>query len=289
MGNTIKIGNRLVGEGQPCFIVAEIGINHNGSLDLVRKLIAGSVIAGCDAVKFQKRTVDVVYTAEELARSRENPFGKTNGDLKRGLEFEKDQYETIDAYSKGHTILWFASAWDEASVDFLEQFNPPCYKIASASLTDDNLLKHHRQYDRPMIISTGMSTLDEIDHAVDILGTENLLIMHCTSTYPSKPEELNLQVIQTLKERYQVPVGYSGHETGLATTMAAVAMGACCIERHITLDKSLWGSDQSASIDISDFMQLVRDIRTFEIAHGDGVKCVYDSEITIRTKLRRVG
>ncbi|MEM1251139.1 MAG: N-acetylneuraminate synthase family protein [Cyanobacteria bacterium P01_H01_bin.21] len=289
MGSTIKIGGHLVGEGQPCFIIAEIGINHNGSLDLARKLIAGSAIAGCDAVKFQKRTVDVVYTAADLARPRENPFGKTNGDLKSGLEFGKDQYKTIDAYSKGHNILWFASAWDEASVDFLEQFNPPCYKIASASLTDDNLLKHHRHYGRPIIISTGMSTLDEIDHAVDVLGTEDLLIMHCTSTYPSKPEELNLQVVQTLKERYQVPIGYSGHESGLATTMAAVAMGACCIERHITLDRNLWGSDQSASIDIAEFMQLVRDIRIFEIARGDGVKRVYDSEISIRTKLRRVG
>ncbi|MEM7065951.1 MAG: N-acetylneuraminate synthase family protein [Cyanobacteria bacterium P01_B01_bin.77] len=289
MGNTIKIADRLVGDDQPCFIIAEIGINHNGSLDLVRELIAGSATAGCDAVKFQKRTVDVVYTAADLARLRDNPFGTTNGDLKRGLEFSKDQYKIIDGYSQEHGILWFASAWDEASVDFLEQFNPPCYKIASASLTDDKLLKHHRQYGRPMIISTGMSTLDEIDHAVDILGTENLLIMHCTSTYPSKPEELNLQVIHTLKERYQVPIGYSGHESGLATTMAAVAMGACCIERHITLDRSLWGSDQSASIEVSEFLQLVKDIRTFEIARGDGVKQVYSSEIPIRAKLRRVG
>ena len=289
MGKTIQIGDRLVGEGHPCFIIAEIGINHNGDLDLALKLIAEAAIAGCDAVKFQKRTVDVVYTPEDLARPRENPFGATNGALKRGLEFGQEQYQMIDAYSKAHNILWFASAWDEDSVDFLEQFAPPCYKIASASLTDDNLLKHHRQCNRPIIASTGMSTLAEIDHAVDVLGTDNLMLMHCTSTYPSIPEELNLRVIQTLKQRYQIPIGYSGHETGLTTTAAAVAIGACAVERHITLNRNLWGSDQSASIEISELLQLVRDVRTIETAQGDGVKKVYDSELPSRQKLRRVG
>ena len=289
MGQTIQIGDRFVGEGQPCFIIAEIGINHNGDLDVVRKLITGAETAGCNAVKFQKRTIEVVYTPEDLARPRENPFGSTNGDLKHGLEFGPEQYQIIDAYCKAHNILWFASAWDEGSVDFLEKFNPPCYKIASASLTDDNLLKHHRQYNRPIIASTGMSTLEEIDHAVDVLGTDNLILMHCTSTYPAKPEELNLRAIQALKERYSVPVGYSGHETGLATTAAAVAIGACAIERHITLDRNLWGSDQSASIEMSELLQLVQDVRAIETAQGDGVKKVYDSELPIREKLRRVG
>ncbi len=288
MANIVKIGKHQIGEAQPCFVIAEIGINHNGDLDLTRKLIAAATIAGCDAVKFQKRTVDVVYTPEELKRPRENPFGATNGDLKRGLEFGKEQYQEIADCCQTHDILWFASAWDEASVDFLEGFRPPCYKIASASLTDDSLLKHHRQYDRPIILSTGMSTLEEIDHAVEVLGTENLILMHCTSTYPSQPQELNLRAIQTLKDRYQVPVGYSGHETGLATTVAAIAMGACVVERHITLSKTLWGSDQSASIEVPALLQLVQDIRMVEAAQGDGVKRVYDSERPILEKLRRV-
>ena len=289
MKQTVKIGDRLVGENQPAFIIAEIGINHNGSLELAKKLIAAAVVAGCDAVKFQKRTVDVVYTPEELARPRENPFGSTNGDLKYGLEFGRAEYQEIAAYCKSNNILWFASAWDEASVDFLEQFEPPCYKIASASLTDDNLLKHHRSYQRPIILSTGMSNLKQIDHAVEILGTNNLIIMHCTSTYPSQPAELNLRAISTLKERYGVPIGYSGHETGISASIAAVALGACAIERHITLDRTMWGSDQSASLESQDFIQLVKNIRTVETALGDGVKRVYDSEMPIIKKLRRVG
>ena len=289
MNQTVKIGDRLVGENQPAFIIAEIGINHNGSLDIAKKLIAAAVVAGCDGVKFQKRTLDVVYTPEDLARPRENPFGSTNGDLKYGLEFGKEEYQEIAAYCKSNNILWFASAWDEASVDFLEQFEPPCYKIASASLTDDNLLKHHLQYQRPIILSTGMSTLEQIDRAVEILGTDNLIIMHCTSTYPSQPAELNLKAISTLKERYGVPIGYSGHETDLSASIAAVALGACAVERHITLDQTMWGSDQAASLESQDFIQLVKNIRTVETALGDGVKRVYDSEIPIIKKLRRVG
>src|SRR4051812_37736305 len=176
MSKTVKIGDRTVGEGQPCFIVAEIGINHNGDLDTARKLVSAALLAGCDAVKFQKRTVDVVYTPQELAQPRPNPFGPINGDLKRGLEFGAEQYQAIDEYCKMHNILWFASCWDEASIDFIEQFNPPCYKIASASLTDDNLLRHHRRYRRPVILSTGMSTIEQIDHAVEVLGTDDLVL-----------------------------------------------------------------------------------------------------------------
>jgi N-acetylneuraminate synthase len=288
MTKPVRIGIKLVGPGQPCFMTAEIGINHNGDIDLARKLIAASVTAGCDAVKFQKRTVKVVYTKEELARARENPFGPTNGDLKRGLEFGEAQYRAIDEYCKLHGIIWFASCWDEASIDFCEKFNPPCYKVASATLTDDGLLKHHRNTGRPIILSTGMSTIEQIDHAVDILGTENLIILHTTSTYPSKPEELNLRCLVTLMERYKVPVGYSGHEVGLNTSVAAAVLGACMIERHITVDRAMWGSDQAASIEPHGFSRLVRDIRTIESALGDGEKVVYDSEVPIRDKLRRV-
>ena len=228
MNQTIKIGDRLVGDNQSNFVIAEIGINHNGNLDTAKKLIAAAVVAGCDAVKFQKRTVDVVYTSEDLARPRENPFGTTNSDLKYGLEFSQADYQEISTYCESNNILWFASAWDEASVDFLEQFKPPCYKIASASLTDDNLLKHHLRYQRPIILSTGMSTIEQIDRAVEILGTEKLIIMHCTSTYPSQPAELNLRTIATLKERYNVPIGYSGHETDIAASIAAVGFGCLC-------------------------------------------------------------
>ena len=289
MAESVQIGNRLVGAGQPCFIVAEIGINHNGELDTARKLISAALLAGCEAVKFQKRTVEVVYKPEELAQPRPNPFGPTNGDLKRGLEFGVEQYEAVDQYCKLHDILWFASCWDEASVDFIEQFDPPCYKVASASLTDDNLLRHHRRYDRPIILSTGMSTVEQIDHAVEILGTDKLILMHTTSTYPSQLEELNLKAIHTLWERYGVPVGYSGHEVGLPTTVAAAVMGACMVERHITLDRAMWGSDQAASVEPQGFAKLTRDIRAIEKAIGDGVKRVYESEVPVMNKLRRVG
>jgi N-acetylneuraminate synthase len=288
MATKVKIGNRLVGDGEPCFIAAEIGINHNGSVDLAKKLVSAAAVAGCDAVKFQKRTIEVVYTPEELAKPRETPFGETNGDLKRGLEFDREKYREVDAYCRSQGILWFASCWDEASVDFMEPFDPPCYKIASASLTDDHLLRHHRKTGRPIIISTGMSTIEEIDHAVEVLGIKDLIILHCTSTYPSKPEELNLAAIPVLKERYGVPVGYSGHEVGLQTTEAAVALGACCVERHITLDRAMWGSDHAASVEPQGLMRLVRDIRVIEKAMGDGNKIVYPSEVPIRSKLRRV-
>lgn len=289
MANAVKIGDRFIGDNQPCFIVAEIGINHNGDISLAKQLIHAARQSNCDAVKFQKRTIDVVYSPEELAMPRENPFGDTNGDLKRGLEFDAEDYKLIDEYCRSNGIIWFASCWDEESVDFLEDLRPPCYKIASASLTDDNLLKHHRRTGRPMILSTGMSTMEQVDHAVEILGTDDLILMHCTSTYPSKPEELNLKAIRALKDRYAVPVGYSGHEVGLATSVAAATLGACIIERHITLDRAMWGSDQAASVEPQGFSRMARDIRVIERALGDGVKKVYDSEIPIIKKLRRVG
>lgn len=284
----VTIGNRRVGPNQPTFFIAEIGINHNGDLNLAKTLITSAKGAGCDAVKFQKRTVDVVYSAEELARTRESPFGTTNGELKRALEFGAEEYAEIDGLCRDLDIPWFASCWDEASVDFIERYNPCCYKIASACLTDSNLLRHHQRTGKPIILSTGMSSLEQIDRAVEVLGTKNLILAHCTSTYPAKIEELNLRVIGTLIDRYQVPVGYSGHEVGLYTSLAAVTLGACMIERHITLDRTMWGSDQAASVEIHGIARLVKDIRAVEQALGDGVKRIYDSEVPIMKKLRRV-
>ena len=285
----VRIGNTAVGDGQPCYVIGEIGINHNGDLEIARKLLDVASVAGANAVKFQKRTVDVVYSAEELNRPRENPFGPTNGDLKRGLELGLDAYKQIDEHCRAKGMTWFASCWDQASVDFIEQFNPPVYKIASASLTDDNLLRHHKKTGRPLIISTGMSTLAQCDHAVEVLGTANLVILHTTSAYPAKIADLNLKMIPTLRARYGVPVGYSGHEVGLATSYAAAALGACMIERHITLDRAMWGSDQAASVEPQGLMKLVRDVRTIELGLGDGVKRVTDDEVPIMKKLRRVG
>ena len=286
---SVRIGEREVGPEHPTFVVAEIGINHNGSLKTAMQLIDAAVAAGCDAVKFQKRSVGVVYSAEELARPRESPFGLTNGDLKRGLEFDADQYAEIDRYCKGKRVMWFASCWDEASVDLIEQFKPPCYKIASASLTDDNLLRHHRTVGRPLIMSTGMSTLEQIDHSVEVLGQRDLVLLHTTSTYPSEVTDLNLRAIPRMSERYGIPIGYSGHEVGLYTTLAAMALGACVLERHITLDRAMWGSDQAASVEPQGFARLIKDIRAVEAAMGDGVKKVYASEVPIMKKLRRVG
>lgn len=287
--NFVQIGNKKIGDDYPCFVVAEIGINHNGSTEIAKQLIDVAVEAGCDAVKFQKRTIEVVYTQEELSRPRENPFGPTNGDLKRGLELDIDEYKEIDSYCKKRGIIWFASCWDEKSLDFISQFDPPCYKIASASITDDNLMRYHRSKNKPLILSTGMSDMAIIRHAVDILGTDNLIIMHCTSTYPSAPEELNLKGILTLKKNFDVPVGYSGHEVGLYTTFAAAVLGACMVERHITLDRAMWGSDQAASVEPQGIKRLVKDIRSWELSKGDGHIRIYNSEIPIMKKLRRVG
>lgn len=287
--NLVRIGSKLVGDGQPCYVIAEIGINHNGDIDLAKRLISVAVGAGCDAVKFQKRTVDVVYTAEELAKPRESPFGATNGDLKRGLEFESEEFQEIDRYCREVNISWFASCWDEASVDVVGHFDVPCFKIASASLTDDNLLRHTRAKGKPIVLSTGMSTLEEIDHAVKVLGKDDLIILHSCSTYPAYYEELNLRVMQTLRERYRVPIGYSGHETGLPSSVAAAVMGACMLERHITLDRSMWGSDHAASLEPNGITRLVRDVRLIEKSMGDGVKRVLEREQPVIKKLRRVG
>ncbi|MFC6644711.1 N-acetylneuraminate synthase family protein [Granulicella cerasi] len=286
---SVRIGKRELGPGLPCYIIAEIGINHNGDLDLAKRLISVAVAAGCDAVKFQKRTVEVVYSAKELSAPRPNPFGTTNGDLKRGLEFDELDYAEIASFCQQVKIDWFASPWDEASVDFMEHFDTPAYKVASASLTDDNLLRRIRRTGKPVIASTGMSTYDEIDHAVRVLGTDDLVLLHTTSTYPAQYGELNLRAIPSMAERYGVPVGYSGHETGIPTSVAAAVLGACCVERHITLDRAMWGSDQAASLEPNGISRLVRDIRLCEQSMGDGIKRVYDEEIPVMQKLRRVG
>ena len=284
----VKIGNKTVGDGHPVFFTSEIGINHNGNIEIVKKLIDVAQETGCDAVKFQKRTIDIVYTKEELTKPRENPFGPTNGDLKRGLEFGEKEYKEINRYCRKKKIMWFASCWDELSVDFIDQFDPSCYKIASAFLTDDNLLEYTRAKGKPIIMSTGMSTMKQIQHAVDILGKKDLVLLHCTSTYPSKLEELNLRVIQTLKKKFDCPVGYSGHEVGVPSSIVAVTLGACLVERHITLDRSMWGSDQAASLEPKGLKMLVENLKELPIVIGDGVKKVYPSEIPIIEKLRRV-
>lgn len=288
MTNEIQISNKLIGDNHECFITAEIGINHNGSLNIAKHLIDMAKETGCDAVKFQKRTIDVVYTKEELAKERQSVFGNTNGDLKRGLEFNQQQYEEIDKYCKAKNIIWYASCWDEESVDFIEQFNVPCYKISSASLTNDKLLKYTKKTGKPILLSTGMSTLEQIDHAVDVLGKENLLIYHCTSTYPTFNHEINLKVIPELKKRYNCPIGFSGHEKGILPSIISVLYGACAVERHITIDRTLWGSDQAASLEYQGIYRIVRDIHQLKTIAGDGIKRVYDSELPIIEKLRKV-
>jgi len=284
----VKVENKRVGDGEPTFIIAEIGINHNGDINIAKKLIDMAVFAGCDAVKFQKRTIELVYTPEELARPRENPFGPTNGDLKRGLEFGEKEYQEIGSYCKQKDIIWFVSPWDVKSVDFLERFDVPCYKIASPSLTDDELLKQIKSKGKPIILSTGMSTVEQIKHAVEVLGEENLILLHCTSTYPSKIEELNISVIPWMKKTFDCPVGYSGHETGVVQSIIAVLSGANVVERHITLDRAMWGSDQPASLEPNGLNRMVRDIRLIPTCLGDGEKRVYESEKPIIQKLRKV-
>ena len=287
MSPELFLGDRAVGIGQPCFVVAEIGINHNGDLDVAKKLIDAAALAGCDAVKFQKRTPEVCVPADQQEVERDTPWGRmTYLEYRHRVEFEVEEYSAIDAYCRERGLLWFASCWDAPSVDFIERFSPPCYKIASASLTDDTLLQHHVGTDRPLILSTGMSTIEEIRHAVSLVDRDRLLLAHSTSSYPCNPDELNLRMVPSLAKEFGVPVGYSGHEVGLPTTYAAVALGACFVERHITIDRAMWGSDQSASVEPWGFMRLVRDIRTIERAFGDGEKRVYESERAARERLR---
>jgi N-acetylneuraminate synthase len=286
----ILVGERLIGDGHPVFVIAEIGINHNGSMEIAKKIIEGAKAAGCDAVKFQKRTPEVCVPKDQWNIERDTPWGRmTYIDYRYKVEFGKKDYDEIDKFCRRLGILWFASCWDIESVDFMEDFNPPIFKTSSASLTDTELLIRHAKLEKPVIVSTGMSTMEEIENGVDDFGLDNLMIAHSTSSYPCKYEDLNLKMISTLMNQYtNTPIGYSGHETGLSPTWAAVALGAAFVERHITLDRAMWGTDQAASVEVDGFHRLVRNIRDIEIALGDGIKKVYDSELDARNKLRKV-
>jgi N-acetylneuraminate synthase len=290
MVRAIKLGNRTVGDGQPAYIIAEIGINHNGDLHVAKQMIDAAVHAGADAVKFQKRTPEICTPPEQQKQMRETPWGYiTYLEYRCKVEFDEKQYREIDRYCKEKGIAWMVSIWDEPSVRFMERFDTPAYKVPSASLTDHELLKHVRNTGKPMILSTGMSTLQQIHKAVDVIGGDNLAILHCTSTYPCEPEELNLKVVESLRREFpNNPIGYSGHEVGLVPSAVAVALGACVVERHLTLDRAMWGSDQAASVEPGGFERLVKYIRVTEAALGDGVKRVYDSEKASMSRLRRV-
>jgi N-acetylneuraminate synthase len=279
----------MVGDGHPTYIIAEIGINHNGSLEIAKKMIDAAVHAGVDAVKFQKRTPEICTPPEQRNQMRETPWGYiTYLDYRYKVEFNDADYAEINRYCRERGIQWFASVWDEPSVDFLEPFDPVCYKVPSASLTDHALLRHLKNTGRPIILSTGMSTMDQIFSAVGIIGQERSIITHATSAYPCDPNELNLRMVETLRQTFTCPVGYSGHEVGLIPSVVSVAMGACLIERHITLDRAMWGSDQAASVEPGGFERLVKYVRVTEQALGDGVKHVYASELSSMKKLRRV-
>jgi N-acetylneuraminate synthase len=286
----VHVGGRWVGEGEPVFVIAEIGINHNGSLELAKKLIDGAVLSGADAVKFQKRTPEKCVPREQWQVERDTPWGRmTYIDYRRRMEFGEAEFGAIDRHCRERGILWFASSWDDESVDFMERFDPPCHKAASASLTDHDLLRKMRSTGRPLMLSTGMSTMQEIEKAVAAVGEGPLLLAHATSTYPCPLGDLNLRMVHTLKRQFaECPIGYSGHETGLAPTWAAVALGATFVERHITLDRAMWGSDQAASVEIGGLMRLISNIRDIERSFGDGVKRVYAGELPQIEKLRRV-
>ncbi|TNC27450.1 N-acetylneuraminate synthase family protein [Amycolatopsis alkalitolerans] len=289
MTSAVRIGEAEVGAGHPVYTVAEIGINHNGDVEIAKQLIEIAARVGADAVKFQKRTPDIATPPDMRDTLRDTPWGRmTYLDYRYRVEFGAAEYEEIGRYCKELGVAWFASPWDVPSVEFLERFDVVTHKVASASLTDLDLLKALRDTGKPIIASTGMSTMDEIDSAVAVLGTERLVLLHATSTYPCPPEEANLRMIGTLAERFGVPVGYSGHERGLQVSVAAVALGACMVERHVTLDRTMWGSDQAASLEPEGLRRLVRDIRTVEVALGDGVKRVFPGEEAPRRRLRRV-
>lgn len=270
------------------FIIGEIGINHNGNLDIAKQLIDWASLAGADAVKFQKRTVEKVYTKEELDRYRESPWGTTNREQKMGLEFGKDEYDEIDRYCKEKSIEWFASAWDVDSQAFLATYNLKYNKIASAMLTKMDFLEMVAKEGKYTFISTGMSSMEEIDAAVNVFKKYGcpFELVHCNSTYPMKNEDANLEMMNTLKAKYGCKVGYSGHETGRIVSFAAAVMGASSIERHITLDRAMYGSDQAASLEVQEFHKLVREIKLLPVIMGDGKKVLSDAEKEVRKKLR---
>ncbi|MBO9625334.1 MAG: N-acetylneuraminate synthase family protein [Microbacterium sp.] len=287
---TVSIGSRVIGGGRPAYVIAEIGLNHNGDVEIAKRLIDVAAKAGADAVKFQKRTPEISTPEHMRDVLRETPWGTmTYLEYRRRVEFGRDEYIEIGDHATMQGLDWFASPWDVPSVEFLEDLGVVAHKVASASLTDTELLQALRDTGKPVILSTGMSTSAQIDRALDTLGTDRVVLMHATSTYPLEPEEANLRVIATLRDRYPgIPVGYSGHERGLQISLAAVALGAVAVERHITLDRTMWGSDHAASLEPTGLEHLVRDIRVIETALGDGVKRVFESERAPMAKLRRV-
>lgn len=288
MTECIEIAGRQVGPGHPCFVIGEIGINHNGDLELAQRLIDVAASVGCNAVKFQKRTPEICVPDEQRDARRDTPWGRiTYLEYRHRVEFDRAQYESIDEYCREKDILWTASCWDFPSLEFIESFDPPFHKVASAMLTYDELLEAYADCDHPLIVSTGMSTLPQIDHAAEVLDDRlPWMFLHCTSTYPASASEINLRMMDTLRSRFGRPVGYSGHEVGLQISLAAVARGADVLERHMTLDRAMWGSDQAASVEPQGMARLVRDVRVIEEALGDGIKRVYEDEIPVRTKLR---
>ena len=289
MTSTLQIGRSTIGEGHPVYVIGEIGLNHNGDVGIAKQLIDVAAVAGAQAVKFQKRTPDISTPEHMKQVPRETPWGTmTYLEYRYRVEFEREQYEEIGAHAADRGLDWFASPWDEPAVDFLEDLDVVAHKVASASVTDKGLLQRLADTGKPIILSTGMSTIEQIDAAVEILGTDRLLMLHATSTYPLPPEEANLLMIDTLRRRYDVPVGYSGHEPGLQISLGAVAMGAVAVERHITLDRAMWGSDHAASLEPHGLMSLVRDIRILGTARGDGVKRIFPGELAPLSKLRRV-
>lgn len=286
----LRIDGTAVGSGAPVYVIAEIGLNHNGDVELAKRLIDVAADAGAQAVKFQKRTPEISTPAHMRDVPRQTPWGEmTYLEYRYRVEFDREQYIEIGDHATLRGLSWFASPWDEPSVDFLEDLGVSAHKVASASVTDTGLLTRLAATGKPIILSTGMSTLEQIDRAVGILQDSPLAILHATSTYPLPAEEANLRMIASLGERYpDVPIGYSGHETGLQISLAAVALGASLVERHITLDRAMWGSDHAASLEPHGFSNLVRDIRIIETAMGDGVKRVFPGELAPLAKLRRV-
>jgi N-acetylneuraminate synthase len=290
MSIPVLVGKKSVSENDPVYLIAEIGINHNGDLETAKELIRLAKECGFDAVKFQKRTIEIVYSSAELAKERPNHFGNTNGHLKRGLEFGINEYALIDKYCRELGIHWFASPWDTESVDFLEKFDVVAHKVASACLTDAGLLNKLAATGKPVFLSTGMSTVEQIEKAVSLLTPGKVILMHAVSVYPAREDQLNLSVIDEMKRRFpEIPIGYSGHEVGVIPSVIAVAKyGAVTIERHITLDRSLWGSDQAASLEPDGFKRVAQYIRSIPVLAGTPAKRILEEEFPILDKLRRV-
>lgn len=284
----VKIGDKFIGHNNPVFFIAEIGINHNGDLNIAKKLVDIAVERGCDAVKFQKRVPEIAVPEHHKNKLRETPWGElTYLDYKKKIEFGEEEFRELDRYCKERGIMWFASVWDIPSIEFIEKFDTPCYKVPSASLTDGKLLEALKKTGRPVIISTGMSTIDETERAVKILGEENIVLMQCTSVYPCKDEDLDLNVIKTFRKKFNCPIGYSGHEPGYLDGVIATSLGACVIEKHITLDHAMWGTDQAASLDPAELRECCDSCKRTPIILGSHEKKFHDSEEPIRDKLRK--